>query len=183
MSAGPTDLPSRQESPAAPFNTFYHAARLRLFANSRWHTLAARDKTLFVGAQKMRSRSNIVVLGFLCVCAGCATELVTPAKRLAQGKALFEQRAYLDAVTVLNQVMDDESSSPERRSEALYWKAESFAAQGEMTNAYRTAKQLVWSFPSTKWAGRYNGKLPIWETNNTPQPTSAGDVLDATPEK
>ena len=131
----------------------------------------------------MRDRSHIVALGLLCVCAGCATEIVTPAECLAQGKALFEQRAYLDAVTVLNQVMDDESATPELRSEALYWKAESFAAQGEMTNAYRTAKQLVWSFPSTKWAGRYIGKLPIWETNNTPQPTSAGDVLNAAPEK
>jgi hypothetical protein len=79
--------------------------------------------------------------------------------------------------------MDDESATQELRAEALYWKAESFAAKGETTNAYRTAKQLVWSFPNTKWAGRYMGRWPIWETRNTPQPTSAGDVLRAAPEK
>jgi|688.fasta_scaffold194172_4 hypothetical protein len=109
---------------------------------------------------------------------------MTPAERLAEGKALFGKAEYLKAVRTLDQVTDDTSATPEVTSEALYWKAESFAAQGEMTNAYLTAKQLIWSFPSTKWAGQYMGKLPLWEKNKTSQPTSAGDVATrAAPEK
>jgi len=117
----------------------------------------------------MRNRSIIVALAILGnICAGCVTEFLTPVERLARGKALFDQKAYPDAVKVLTQVTGDESAPPEVSSEALYWKAESYAAQGKMTNAYLTAKQLVCDFPSTKWAGKYMGKLPLWETNKAP---------------
>ena len=112
----------------------------------------------------------MALVGLLCICTGCSTPAVVSANRLAQGIALFKQQSYDDALTVFGRVIEDKKAPSEVQAEALYWKAETLAAQGDITNAARTAKRLVWDYPSTKWAGRYMGKLPIWLENKRTQP-------------
>lgn len=128
-------------------------------------------------------RASILALGAMFICAGCSSIGGTVESRLVEAKTLFERKAYSNAVSVLGKLLEDKSASPGMCAEALYWKAESLAAQGDLTNAYLTAKQLVWQFPETKWASRYTGKLPIWDTGNKSQQPSAGDVRGRTPEK
>ena len=115
----------------------------------------------------VRVTTTLMVL--LVLCAGCATRGVNHAEHLAQGKRLCAGKDYANAMLALRNVTEDKMCAVELRAEALYWMAESYAAQGNLSQAYRTAKRLIWDYPETMWAGRYMGRLPIWPDGETQQ--------------
>jgi outer membrane protein assembly factor BamD (BamD/ComL family) len=80
---------------------------------------------------------------------------------------------WVDAVAVLDEVIDDKSiSDASLKAEAMYWKGDTYMQKialaetngtgvetDDAVAAFRAFKQLTWDFPETKWARYARGQL------------------------
>mgnify|MGYP005633535977 CR=1 FL=1 len=118
----------------------------------------------------MKPFATICLLCLMVAVTSCATRRMSHSSRLAHAKQLLVQKDYTGCRDVFRCLAEAESTPPAVAAESLYWMAEAYAAEGDFTNAYRTAKRLVWDYPSGMWTARYSGKMPLWNKRERTQP-------------
>ena len=66
---------------------------------------------------------------------------------------------YGEAISVLEQLLDEYRDDKNLSSEAMYWLGDSLSKQKEYKQAYQTFKRLTWDYPEAKWAKIARGRL------------------------
>ena len=78
---------------------------------------------------------------------------------LLSGQSYIKAKMHEKAVEVLNDLVTVYADDKTVRSEAMYWLADSYYNQKNMTESYKTFKNLTWDYPETKWAKMARGRL------------------------
>ncbi len=88
-----------------------------------------------------------------------------PSHQLANQASVLSGQCYIraerfgEAAAMLLTVINNDNAGVELRSESMYWCADAYLKDGDLTSAYRMFKRLTWDYPETNWARFARGQL------------------------